>query len=90
MKIRYKKVEGDILCNIKNYGPYLDINYEELQNFNFVQSDQEEDKAEFSMINPKSTTCYFLMNCLMKYVLNWMKVNRICSILQCTKQWILN
>ena len=30
---------------------YLDIAYEELQNFNFVQSD-EEDSAEFSMINP--------------------------------------
>ena len=32
---------------------YLDINYEELQNFNFVQSDEEQDNAEFSMINPK-------------------------------------
>ena len=31
---------------------YLDINYEELQNFNFVQSDEEQDNAEFSMINP--------------------------------------
>ena len=30
----------------------MDINYEELQNFNFVQSDEEEDNAEFSMINP--------------------------------------
>ena len=30
---------------------YLDIAYEELQNFNFVQSDQE-DSAEFSMICP--------------------------------------
>ena len=47
---RYKEVEGDI-CNIKKQ-PYLDINYEELQNFNFVQSDEEEDNAEFSMINP--------------------------------------
>ena len=33
---RYKEVEGDILCNIKKYEPYLDINYEELQDFNFV------------------------------------------------------
>ena len=32
--------------------PYLDIDYKELQNFNFVQSDEEEDNAEFSMINP--------------------------------------
>ena len=30
----------------------MDIDYEELQNFNFVQSDEEEDNAEFSMINP--------------------------------------
>ena len=29
----------------------MDINYEELQNVNFVQSDEEEDNAEFSMIN---------------------------------------
>ena len=49
---RYKEVEGDILCNIKKHEPYLDIDYEELQNFNFVQSDEEEDNAEFSMINP--------------------------------------
>ena len=30
----------------------MDIDYEELQNFNSVQSDEEEDNAEFSMINP--------------------------------------
>ena len=49
---RHIEVEGDILCNIKKHESYLDINYEELQNFNFVQSDEEEDNAEFSMINP--------------------------------------
>ena len=50
---RYKEVEGDILCNIKKHEPYIDIDYKELQNFNFVQSDEEEDNAEFSMIiNP--------------------------------------
>ena len=49
---RYKEVEGDILCNIKKHEPYLNIDYEELQNFDFAQSDQEEDNAEFSMINP--------------------------------------
>ena len=48
---RYKDVEGDILCNIKKYEPYLVIDYEDLQNFDFVQSD-EEDNAKFSMINP--------------------------------------
>ena len=31
-----KEVEGNILCNIKKHEPYLDINYEESQNFNFV------------------------------------------------------
>ena len=30
----------------------MDKDYEELQNFNFVQLDKEEDNAEFSMINP--------------------------------------
>ena len=51
-KNRYKEVEVDILCNIKKR-PYLDIGYEELQqNFNFAQSVEEEDSAEFSMINP--------------------------------------
>ena len=47
-----KEVEGDILCNIKKNEPYLDIDYEELQNFDFIQSDEEEDNAEFSVINP--------------------------------------
>ena len=46
-----KEIEDNILCNIKKHEPYLDINYEELQNFNFVQSD-EEDNAEFSIIHP--------------------------------------
>ena len=53
MEDRYKvKVEGDILFSIKKYEPYQDIDYEELQNFHFAQSDDEEDKAKFSMINP--------------------------------------
>ena len=49
---RHKEVEGNILCSTKKDEPYLDIDYEELQNFIFVQSDEEEDNAEFSMINP--------------------------------------
>ena len=48
---KYKEVEGNSLCNLKKHELHLDIDYEELQNFNFVQSD-EEDNAEFSMINP--------------------------------------
>lgn len=48
---KYKQGEGDILCDIKNHKPYLDIKYEELQNLNIFQSDKE-DNAEFIMINP--------------------------------------
>ena len=39
-----------IFCNIKKHESYLDIDYEQLQNFNFVQSDEIVDNAEFSMI----------------------------------------
>ena len=49
---RHKEVEGNILCKIMKHEPYLDIDYEELQNLNFIQSDEEEDNAEFSIINP--------------------------------------
>ena len=45
-------LEGEILCSIKKREPYFDIDYEELQNFDSVQSDEEEDNAKFSMINP--------------------------------------
>ena len=38
---------------MKQHVLYLDIDYEELQNVDFVQSDDEEDNAEFSMINHK-------------------------------------
>ena len=41
---RHKELEDDILWNIKKH--------EKLLNFNFVQSDEGEDNAEFSMINP--------------------------------------
>ena len=49
---KYNEIGGDILCNIKKHEPYLDIDYEELENFNFVPSDKEEDNADFSVINP--------------------------------------
>ena len=39
-----------IFCNIKKHESYLDIDYEQLRNFNFVQSDEIVDNAEFSMI----------------------------------------
>ena len=41
------------MCNISKREPYLDIDYEELKNFSFVHSDEEQgDNTEFSMINP--------------------------------------
>ena len=49
---RYKEVEDYILCNITKYETYLDIDYEEPENFSFVHSDDEEDNTEFSMIDP--------------------------------------
>ena len=49
---RYKEVEGDILCIIKKHEPYLDTDYEELQNFDLIWIDEEEDNAGFSIINP--------------------------------------
>ena len=42
----------DRLCNIKKHEPYMDIDHEELQNFNFLQLDEEGDNAGFSKINP--------------------------------------
>ena len=50
---RYKEVENDIMCNITKHEPYLDIDYEELENVSFVHSDEgEENNTEFSVINP--------------------------------------
>ena len=41
------------MCSVTKHEPYLDIDYEELENFSFVHSDEEEeDNAKFSMINP--------------------------------------
>ena len=50
---RYNKVEDHILCNITKREPYFDVDYEELENFSFVHSDEEEeDNTEYSVINP--------------------------------------
>ena len=48
---RYKEVDADILSNIKKHELYIDVDFEELQNFDFIQSDDKEDNAEFSMIS---------------------------------------
>ena len=50
------------MCIIIKRGPYLDIDYEEFQNLNFVQSDNEQDNAKFSVINP--------LTCLIKNLEN--------------------
>ena len=49
---RYKEVDTDILSNIKKHELYMDVDFEELQNFDFIKSDDKEDNAKFSMINP--------------------------------------
>ena len=49
---KYKEVEDEILCNIDTHEPYLDIDYEELHNLDMVESDEEEDNDDFSIINP--------------------------------------
>lgn len=41
-----KEVEDDILCNVQKHEPYLDIDYKVLQNFNIIESDDEEDATE--------------------------------------------
>ena len=52
---RQKEAKDDILCNITKHKPYLDVNYQGLENFTLVHSDEEEeDNTEFSMINPDS------------------------------------
>ena len=48
---RYKEVDTDILSNIKKHELYMDVDFEELQNFDFIKSDDKEDNAEFSIIN---------------------------------------
>ena len=53
MRIDTKEVEDDILCNITKHELYINIDYDELENFGFVHSDEEQkDNTEFSMINP--------------------------------------
>ena len=40
------------MYNVTKHEPYLDIDYEKLENFSFVHSDEkEEDNTKFSMIN---------------------------------------
>ena len=53
MKIDTKEDEDDILCNITKHELHFNIDYDELENFSFVRSDEEQkDNTEFSMINP--------------------------------------
>ena len=49
---KFKEVESDILCNLKKHEPYMDIDYEELSNYNMIESDEDEDNDEFSIVNP--------------------------------------
>ena len=56
---RYKEVEDDILSNTKKHESYLGIDYEEFQNFNIIESGNEEDAEEFSMYH----TCCIKNHC---------------------------
>ena len=49
---KYNEVENEISCNIVKHEPNLDIDYEELHNYDILESDEEEDNNDFSMINP--------------------------------------
>ena len=53
---RYKEVEDDIISKVTKHEPYLDIDYEELENFSFVHSDEEkEDNTGFpDLLDPDS------------------------------------
>ena len=46
---RYKEVEGNINCTVTKQ-PYLDMYYEELENFSFVHSDEEEEEVYIILV----------------------------------------
>ena len=48
MKIDIKRLKVTY-CDITKHEPYLDIDYEELQNFNFVQSDKRNIMQNFQL-----------------------------------------
>ena len=49
---KYNEVEKEIKCNKDKHEPNLEIDYEELHNYDILESDEEEDNNDFSMINP--------------------------------------
>ena len=49
---KYNEMKSQISYNVDKHEPYLDIDYEELHNYDLLESDEEEDNNEFSMINP--------------------------------------
>ena len=53
-KSKYKEVENEILVNIKQHKPYVDIDYEDIYNCDIHESDNEDEENDpnFSMFNP--------------------------------------
>ena len=68
---RQKEAKDDILCNITKHKPYLDVNYQGLENFTLVHSDEEEeDNTEFSMINPDLLDLQSWLKCFRQTVVS--------------------
>ena len=49
---KYNEVESSIKCNIDRHEPYLNIDYEELHNFDILEEDKDEDNDEFCILDP--------------------------------------
>ena len=48
---KFNEVESAILSNINMHEPYLDIDYEELNNYDILESEEEEDNNDRSQHN---------------------------------------
>lgn len=56
---RCEEVQACILCNIDRHKHYLNTNYEELQDFDFVQSDEEENNVKIFSNKFRLLSCRF-------------------------------
>ena len=52
-KSKYKEVQNEIVENAKRHEAYLDVDYEEMESYNFLNSDDDSDNEDFSMLNPR-------------------------------------
>ena len=50
---RYKEVENDISDNVKRHEPFLNIDYDELHNYNdILESSEDEEDCEYGLMRP--------------------------------------